>query len=535
MVCGVLSPLLNDNGNLNPETMQHIEITHRRLSQTNIAHTAMHGHRAQGGLVLYRPAQRIAEKSAAPNLVLGNTAAMQRRLNRRNEKGVGFYAIIRAPVRRRCDKLRIRPARAYRILTVVHTDSERKEKRCDKPQYHFHEPFHDRKINIFTIRATAATDFFIFLSGQNIKGMDSRDGKGSWWRFSARERRAVLLLLPLLGTLSFIIYRASQPRFEHSFTRYADHIMQTPDSVAEPRDSLFRFDPNTVQFHDLCRLGIRFRKAGKVFAIPEDFAACYAVSEQKYLQLLPYIQISPQYALKPVSAHTPGRRHSSATHAPEQRPAKDSVVLFPFMPDTISAKGLCRLGFSPKQAQAIVNFREKCGGFASAEQFGESFVVSQDKLSELLPYMIFNRTDSEPVKPIKVEINSADSTALRSVYGIGAKTVVEIMAYRQRLGGFHCAEQIAEVKGITERNFERICPQIWIDTCIIKKIDINFAPAKALAGHPYISPLTLRKLMKQRQLKGGWGSLEDLLDDKIFTPQEAKNIAPYLVFSSENR
>ena len=378
----------------------------------------------------------------------------------------------------------------------------------------------ETKINIFTILTASATDFFIFLSELNIKDMDSRDGKGSWWRFSARERRAVLLLLPLLGILSFIIYRASQPHFEHSFTRYADHIMQTPDSVAETRDSLFRFDPNTVQFHDLCRLGftrgqaasiIRFRKTGKVFAIPEDFAACYAVSERKYLQLLPYIQISPQYALKPVSAHTPERRHSSAAHAPEQRPAKDSVVLFPFMPDTISAKGLCRLGFSPKQAQAIVNFREKCGGFASAEQFGGSFVVSRDKLSELLPYMIF--CPAETVKPTKIEINSADSAALRSVYGIGAKTVVEIMAYRQRLGGFHCAEQLAEVKGI-----------------IIKKIDINFAPAKALAGHPYISPLTLRKLLKQRQLKGGWGSLEDLLNDKIFTPQEAKSIAPYLVF-----
>lgn len=363
----------------------------------------------------------------------------------------------------------------------------------------------------------------------------NEDGN-SWWRFSARERRAVLLLLPLLGALSYIIYRASQPRFEHNFTRYADQAcMESPISAAASDSvALFDFDPNTVRFHDLCRLGfsrsqaasiIRYRTSGKVFAIPEDFAACYAVDEEKYMQLLPYIKISPQFALSPVP-----KKNRPATAVPE-----DSEAPFPFMPDTISARGLCRLGFSPKQARVIVDFRQKRGGFGSPEEFGECFVVSESKLEELRPYMVFEQPEPEPEKPDKVELNTADSAALRSVYGIGAKTVGEIIAYRERLGGFHDIGQLAEVRGVTERNFERICPQICVDTCIIKKIDINFAPAKALEGHPYISPLTLRKLLKQRQLKGGWGSIEDLLNDKIFTPQEAKRIAPYLVFGSENR
>ena len=363
------------------------------------------------------------------------------------------------------------------------------------------------------------------------------DDKNSMWRFSARERRAVLLLLPLLGALSYVVYRASQPRFEESFVRYAD--LTCEQSVRQPeRDSLvlFGFDPNTVGFHDLCRLGftrsqaasiIRFRTAGKVFAIPEDFAACYAVDEEKYRQLLPYIEISPQFALKPSSE--PEMRKFAPEHV------ENPVRPFLFMPDTISAEGLCRLGFSPKQAQVIVNFREKRGGFASAEEVGECFVVSEGMLEDLRPYMVFAPPAEEPAKPDRIELNTADSAALRSVYGIGAKTVVEIIAYRRRLGGFHDLEQLSEVRGVTERNFERICTQMWVDTCKIKRIDINFAPAKMLEGHPYISPLTLRKLLKQRQLKGGWGSLEDLLNDRIFTPQEAKNIAPYLVFAGEDR
>jgi len=370
------------------------------------------------------------------------------------------------------------------------------------------------------------------------------DGKDpSFKLFSTRECRAILLLIPVLGALSFIVYRASQPRFEDNFTAYADAVSFSrsetkPDASTQKRDStaLFAFDPNTIEFHDLCRLGfsrsqalsiIKFRAAGKTFSIPEDLAACYAVSESMYRALLPYIRISPRYAL---------RRRAASPHT-DNDTAVRSAELFEFVPDTVSAEVFQRLGFSPAQAQVIIKYRTARGGFDSEEDFARCYAISERMLERLRPYMIFPAGDtaSADAGPSKVELNTADSASLLSVYGIGPKTAGGIIEYRRRLGGFYCAEQMAEIPGMNERNFERICKQIFIDTCKIRKIDINFAPAKELKGHPYISPATLRKLLKRRQLKGGWHSLEDLLNDNIFNPQEAKRIAPYLVFRDENR
>jgi hypothetical protein len=74
-----------------------------------------------------------------------------------------------------------------------------------------------------------------------------------------------------------------------------------------------------------------------------------------------------------------------------------------------------------------------------------------------------------------------------------------------------------------------------VDSCDIVKIDINFAPAKLLGRHPYISDKNLRKLLKLRQLKGGWNNTRELIDDKIVTSEEAARLAPYLLFRQQEQ
>ena len=59
---------------------------------------------------------------------------------------------------------------------------------------------------------------------------------------------------------------------------------------------------------------------------------------------------------------------------------------------------------------------------------------------------------------------------------------------------------------------------------------IGLASAKALAEHPYIAPRTLRKILKRRQLKGGWSTLEEMIEDGILTREEADRLHPYLRF-----
>ena len=169
------------------------------------------------------------------------------------------------------------------------------------------------------------------------------------------------------------------------------------------------------------------------------------------------------------------------------------------------------------------------GGLRNIEEVRECYVIPSAECDTLARYIIFPEvaTDTDPL----IELNGADSATLRSIYGIGEKSVVEIIKYRQKLGGFVRVEQLSEVKSVTESNFEKILQQIYCDSCNISKIDINFARPQRLAAHPYISDASLRKLLKTRQLKGGWSRIEEMIDDKIFTRDEAERLRPYLRFT----
>jgi competence ComEA-like helix-hairpin-helix protein len=306
--------------------------------------------------------------------------------------------------------------------------------------------------------------------------MTDRDKKSwrEWWSFSPRERRALLYLLPVLGVASWLVWEISRPTTADTPPPlYGESLQSTPiaeqprpepaeeQTTQQKRDTLFIFDPNTVAYHDLCRLGfsrsealgiVKYRERGKVFEIPEDFASCYSVSEEMYLRLAPYIRIGEKYRLVPFKK----RGASDTTSTEKVALIADSIVL--------------------------------------------------------------------------VNLNTADSTTLRGVRGIGERTVGRIIEYRARLGGFARVEQLAEVAGVTEENYERIVTQIFVDSCDIVKIDINFAPAKLLGRHPYITDKTLRKLLKLRQLKGGWNNSGELIEDHIVTSEEATRLAPYLLF-----
>ena len=162
---------------------------------------------------------------------------------------------------------------------------------------------------------------------------------------------------------------------------------------------------------------------------------------------------------------------------------------------------------------------------------------------KIVPYIIFStkretetmvaqpQSESETTAPkLFVDINRADSAALVAIDGIGPKSASEIIKYRKLLGGYHSVEQLSELKCITESNFEKILAKISCDSFIISKIDVNFASPKELERHPYVSAQTLRRIIKQRQLKGGWSRIEEMTEQNILSEEEAKRLAPYLRF-----
>jgi len=61
-----------------------------------------------------------------------------------------------------------------------------------------------------------------------------------------------------------------------------------------------------------------------------------------------------------------------------------------------------------------------------------------------------------------VNINTASASDLEALPGIGAKTAARIVEYRQKNGPFKKIEELMNVRGIGEKNFLKLKPQITI-------------------------------------------------------------------------
>ena len=159
----------------------------------------------------------------------------------------------------------------------------------------------------------------------------------------------------------------------------------------------------------------------------------------------------------------------------------------------------------------------------------DCFAVSEEMADSLSHFVILSVRD--PHEGL-IEINSADSATLRRVRGIGSVTVVAVMQYRKFLGGFAKKEQISELKCVTPENFKQISEQIYCDSCKISKIDINFAPASEFQYHPYMTRRAVKLILEKRESKGGWSSIGEMIEDGIFSKEQAESIAPYLLFGT---
>ena len=253
--------------------------------------------------------------------------------------------------------------------------------------------------------------------------------------FSDREIRAVAVFLPLAGLLigGIVLLR---PKADPQAAFVAGMEMEgRADSV-----DLRPFDPNTVDYDGLRRLGLskheavsllKYRAAGKIFRIPEDVTLCYGISDSIYRRLAPYIRIGRKYAIAP-------RQYRTGRVVPEPMPPTR------FRIDTVGARYLRAIGaLSKRQAEAFIRWRD-LSGIYDMEELRACYVVSDSVAAALEPYIIFPERGAAPVDE-PVEINTADSATLRGVVGIGARTVVSIMNYRARLGGF--------VRIVRRRNF----------------------------------------------------------------------------------
>jgi competence protein ComEA len=210
---------------------------------------------------------------------------------------------------------------------------------------------------------------------------------------------------------------------------------------------------------------------------------------------------------------------------------------FSFDPNTASFDTLINLGFEVKEANTLINFRNKGGKFRQPEDIKKVYGIEEGKAEKLIPFVkVATGTKEEvriniyPQQKQLLDINSCDSASLVRLPGIGPVLSARIIKYRHLLGGFVTTDQLKEVYGLPEETYNIIRRSLFADTVTVTRINVNSADYRELARLPYFNKYEVTAILKYRELKGRITEISDLIENKIITEEKAIKVKHYLTF-----
>lgn len=255
---------------------------------------------------------------------------------------------------------------------------------------------------------------------------------------------------------------------------------------------LFPFDPNTASAEDFERLGleswqarsiIRFREKGGIFSRPSDFARVYGITKRTYEVLLPFIQIADDY--KPAAdfygkegygrggrRYTPYynnreeryRRYAQDNTSPSEGKAEGKtgtkVYSYPHKlraNEHIEINGadttlLMKIpGIGSYYASRIVRYRERLGGFASAQQLEEIDGLPESAIAYI-------KIDNQQIR--KLNLNKLTLNQLKKHPYLNFYQAKEICDYRRLKGPLHSIEDLKLLKDFPPDEIDRLKPYI---------------------------------------------------------------------------
>ncbi len=218
---------------------------------------------------------------------------------------------------------------------------------------------------------------------------------------------------------------------------------------------------------------------------------------------------------------------------------ENKITPFIFNPNLLPSEQWSRLGLKDWQIKIIKNYEAKGGKFYKKEDFKKMFCISPSEYEILEPYISIpeqkneyaeRNTEVKVAKPrIMVELNTADSLTLLTLYGIGPSFAKRIIKYRNLLGGFYSKDQLLEIYGFDQERLDKIYAYCDVDPVGIKKLNINTIKTDELKKHPYLDYYTAKAIVDQRIILRKYTSLQQIKELPLIHEDLFNKIKNYLI------
>jgi len=257
------------------------------------------------------------------------------------------------------------------------------------------------------------------------------------------------------------------------------------------------------------------------------------------------------------SAYVQHRYYSKGERRKEKQyyAQPSDVRLFKFDPNTADSTALLKLGLQPWQVRNIYKYRSHGGTYRKPEDLARLYGLSAHQYKQLLPYISiakeYSMTAAEYVGAHKnnapnevkdkeeeptvrrkialgehVVLNTADTTELKRVPGIGSWYAKAIVRYGERLGGYVSIDQLDEIEGFPEDAKQYFV----VSNPSPHKMNVNTLTLSQLRQHPYINYYQAKAITDYRRIHGNIKTLQQLSTSPDFTAKIIRKLLPYVAF-----
>lgn len=259
-----------------------------------------------------------------------------------------------------------------------------------------------------------------------------------------------------------------------------------------------KFNPDFYSESDWQKMGFSEKQSAAIvkyknylggsFISKEKFKECFIINDENYKKLHPYL-ILPE--------KTPENQLEKNRNIAFEKP---KIKYFAFNPNELNSEGWQKLGFSEKQAQVIVNYRDRNlkGSFKSLEDIEKCFVINSEKFNEMKPFIRLptseiaeQKSNTLNPKPSNIKTDFSKTNLNKITYaqliefGFDEKSAGSFIGFRNKLGGFVEEHQVLDTYNIDKNLAEKLIKVSPLENDYIQKYNLLDAPESWLKNHPY--------------------------------------------------